>query len=273
MNTSKPKLLFVYDHPTPSRWMDGLWAALKLLEKDFDITWFNLAEKETFVPGDRQYDFTLGWGGFRSRVDWNLKKHLKNTANKRGLCIAGNAFAPEDTNNYDVLFYETKWYRPQIEFHPNIIQAFGINTDIFAPIDIATPVVWDYLGVGALADWKRWELMSNKSGNRLVVGEYQLGNEQESGRIAKELIKAGVMVSGMVHPFDLANLYHWSRKLYIPASVNGGGERAILEARSCGLEVEIEPDNPKLAELLTCPISTHFEYAEKLRKGILSCLT
>ena len=76
----------------------------------------------------------------------------------------------------------------------------------------------------------------------------------------------------MVEPETLDKIYHAARCVYIPAEVGGGGERAILEARSCGISVEVENDNPKLKELLTCPIWDECYYAEQLRKGILSCL-
>lgn len=266
---NKPKLLFVYDHKYPNRWMDGLWAALNVLEKDFEVSKRNL--QENFPDVAVGFDFILGWGGFNSSVDNFLQNAITGNA-KKGLCIAGNAFPPTGANNYDVLFYETKWYRPQISFHKNIVQAFGINSDIYNKPDLPFPIIFDYIGVGALADWKHWEKMEEKKGLRLVVGEYQEGNPEESGRIANHLLQNGVMVSPLVHPYDLANFYHWSRKCYIPADINGGGERAVWEARACGLEVEIEDANPKLNELLSNEVKDHHWYAEQLKKGILSVI-
>lgn len=269
--SSKPKLLFVYDHKYPDKWMDGLWAALNLLEEDFEIKRTNLQEPEILTPN---YDFILGWGGFQSRVDQYIQVNLNyySTA-KKGLCIGGNAFPAHA--GYDVLFYETKWVRDNLQLNmvcDNLVHAFGINSDIYNKIDIPTPIVWDYIGVGSLSYWKRWELMKNKKGNKLVIGEYQKDNEIESSRIATDLLRGGVMVQDAVSPFDLANYYHWSRTLYIPAEVNGGGERAILEARACGLPVEIEEDNPKLKELLDCEVWDHKYYAKKLKEGILNVL-
>lgn len=269
----KPKILFVYEHQKPEWWMDGLWAALNILDKDFEIERYNLKDERPLRVNDRYYDFALGWGGFRSRVDHHLQNGLQNIGKHKGLCIAGNAFPPDGANRYDVLFYETKWYRPQIDFHKNIVQAFGINSDIFSTVDIPMPIVWDYIGVGALADWKRWEFMTGKKGIRMVVGEYQQNNEDESARIARRLLQGGVAVSPMVNPFDLANFYHWSRTLFIPSNIYGGGERAVLEARACGLPIEIAEDNDKLKELLTCDIPSHEDYAVKLKQGILSCIS
>lgn len=275
---NKPKLLFVYDMRDTSKWMDGLWAALNLLEVDFEISKYNLAKnlppKEPdgppFPDSDWHVDFTLGWGGFGSQVDNWLQHHPY----KRALCIGGNTNPSQGMENYNVLFYETKWVRDflSLHLHSNIIHAFGVNTDIYNEIDISVPIVWDYIGVGSLAAWKRWSKMSDKRGNKLVIGEYQLGNEPESLGIAQDLLKAGVMVSNMVSPFDLANFYHWSRTLYMPSDIYGGGERAVLEARACGLNVEIEDDNPKLKELLESPIYDHHYYAEQLKKGIMSVL-
>lgn len=265
----KPKLLFVFDHKHESYWLDGLWAAIEELKKDFDIQKYNLSShtppENPFMP-----DFILGWGGFNSSVD----RWMQERKQKKGLCIGGNAFPANGMMNYDVLFYETNWVRDflDLKIHPNIHKAFGINTDIFSPPEYPCPIVWDYIGVGSFSSWKRWEKMNGKKGLRLVIGEYQVGNEEESKEIIASLIKGGVMCSDMVHPIVLANLYYWSRTAYFPSTIYGGGERALLEARSCELQVEVEDDNPKLKELLECPIPSHIDYAEALKKGILSCL-
>lgn len=266
---NKPRLLFVYDHHNEKYWLDGLNSALHCLEQDFDIQWYNMAKLPPEKPMDS--DFILGWGGFNSRVD-NFIQQIETK--KKGLCIAGNAF-PYSGQKYDVLFYETNWVRDFLNLtsiNTKIVKAFGVNTDIFNEIDFMTPVVFDYIGVGAFATWKRWEKMKDKKGLRIVVGEYQQNNDQESGEIVKDLVKNGVMVSGMVHPLDLANLYHWSSTLYMPADIYGGGERTILEARACNLMVEIEDDNPKLQELLLCKIPSHLDYALKLKEGLMSVL-
>lgn len=267
----KPKVLFVYDHPKPEWWMDGLSRALDVLEEDFELERINLHDRTEVQVVDMMHcDFVLGWGAFGSHADMVI--NVPSTV-KKGLCIAGNATPPEGANNYDVLFYETKWYRPQISFHPNIVHAFGVNTDIYSPTDLPVPIVWDHIGVGALANWKRWEKMIDKPGTKLVIGEYQDNNESESLEIARKLIRGGVMVSAPVNPFDLSNFYSWSRNCYIPADIQGGGERAILEARACGLQVEVEEDNPKLQEVAQWdPLPDHNWYAAQLKKGIMSCL-
>jgi len=39
------KVLFIYDHKYPNYWKDGLYAALELLENDYEIEYRNLATK------------------------------------------------------------------------------------------------------------------------------------------------------------------------------------------------------------------------------------
>jgi hypothetical protein len=151
------------------------------------------------------------------------------------------------------------------------IKAFGINTDIFFKTNFGDRPI-DFLGVGAFAKWKRWDKMTHKKGNRLVVGEIQQFNPIESMTIVGHLIACGVGVIPNVDPETLAKFYNLAKTVYLPAAVFGGGERAVLEARSCGCNVEVEDDNPKLKELLTCPISNSQDYADKLLLGIKKVL-
>ena len=259
------KVLFVYYHTFPWYWRDGLYQALKELESEYSIDYLNLA---TNVDVKEDYDFYLGWGAFGSPAD----KYLRSIVKPKGLCIAGNAYQPEGANQYDVLFYETKWYRPQIDFHRNIVHAFGVNTDIYHQRHNKTDKIFDVLSVGSFALWKRQSMMKNKQGVRMVVGEIQSGNMRESLGIIEDLNAHGVGTMGMVEPKILAMIYNASHKVYIPANVFGGGERAIWEAKACGLDVEIESDNLKLQELVDSDVQDHHHYAKRLKKGIDSCL-
>lgn len=290
MPAQKPKILFIFEHEDEANWKDGLWAALELLKQDFDIYKHNLktSKGELPLPPD-QVDFILGWGAFGSPADKEIQSraavqrdHYKKPY-KTGLCIAGNAMHPDGINNYDVLFYETEWYKPQIEVHPRAIHAFGINSDIFHYVgEIVNEhsrltqsedgYLWDYLTVGAFANWKRQDKICFKQGTKMAVGQIQKGNMRESIEIVGQLILGGCGVSDMVPPERLANFYRSARNVYIPADINGGGERSVLEARACGINVEIEPDNAKLAELITSPVWDHYYYAEQIKKGILLCL-
>lgn len=260
MENTRRKIAFLYYHQYPIFWKDGLKAALNVLKSDYDIHFVNLFERK-YVPDD--CDFYLGWGAFNSPVD-NFMSSIKG---KKGLCIAGNTFPPHE--GYDMLFHETMWYEPQIKDYPHI-HAFGVDTDIYYPE--TRQKVWDYISVGAFAYWKRQNLILKKYGTKIVVGEVQRDNLRESMDIITQLLDGHVMVSNMIQPEALSVLYNLSHVCYIPSEVIGGGERAVLEARACGIEVEVENDNPKLKELCYCPIYDHKYYAKQLKQGIESCL-
>lgn len=262
MTSSKPKLLFVYYSKHPVEVKDGLWAALELLKKNFLVSKVNIAGNHRVTTPD----FVLGWGAWMSPVDSFVRKFNC----PRGLCIAGNAFSPHKSDEYDVLFYETKWYQPVIGYHKNIVHAFGVNTDIYYNMELEKDI--DYLGVGAFARWKRWEKMKVKSGVRFIVGEFQGDNISESGEIWEMLEDGGVFCVKMVKQAELNLFYNRAKVVYIPAVTMGGGERAVFEARACECKVEIESDNPKLKELLTCDLWNHHYYYRQLKKGIESCL-
>lgn len=259
----KPKLLFIYKVDYEIR--DGLYAALELLREDFSIFKSNLGIE---TPDPSEYDIVLGWGVFDSEVE---KYVLTSRANKKALCIGGVTRPHKYIDQYDVLFYETEWYKPQIESHRNIVHAFGVNTNIMKPLHIQMKL-WDYMTCGAFSIWKRQWLLANRPGNKIAIGDIQLNNLTESMQIVAKLLAHGVAVSNQVDEETLCKYYNLSDTVYIPAEVYGGGERAVLEARACGVNVEVEDDNPKLQELLDSPIYDHHYYYRKLKEGLLSIL-
>jgi glycosyltransferase involved in cell wall biosynthesis len=267
------KVLFVFDHKYEGIWRDGLWAALELLADEYELVKWNLHWQEK--PSLEGIEFILGWGAFESKVDRTLR--LLDTTTPKGLCIAGVAMQPYKLRDYKVLFYETEWYKdnnPEIAQHRGAIHAFGVNTNIYNRqyAENVFPKIWDYVSVGAFALWKRQSLLLEKVGNRLAIGEIQKENLDESMGIVAPLLLDGVAISDMVAPEVLANIYRCAKTVFIPADLNGGGERAVLEAKACGIPVEVMPDNPKLLELANSVVDyksldEHY-YAQQLSRGI-----
>jgi len=228
------------------------------------------------------FDFVLGWSSFEGEISY-LMRNLKQP---HGLCIGGYTFEPHKIDHFNVLFYETEWYgEAELKHrHKNAIHAFGVNTDIFKPdlerftetghsVLLAEPEkLWDYTTIGSFSAWKRQAYLLQKEGNRLAVGNIQEGNMEESFEILSQLLAFGVAVQGECMPETLANYIRASKTIYLPATITGGSERSVLEARACGVPVEVEKDNPKLQELLTSPIWDYEYYAAQLKKGIDSCL-
>jgi len=265
----KPKILFCYYLLNETNWKDGLSAALQILGKDYEITYANFAHRIPRYSETKEFDLILAWTAFETDLD----KWMRKIEQPKGLLIAGYCYEPTKIRDYDVLFYETEWYaKTEIDYHPNKYHAFGVNTDIFKPLE-QTPVI-EYLSPGAFAAWKRHEYLIEKQGIRLAVGHIQLEEaaRKESQTIIAKLLMNGIGVLPEVSPYELAYLMNASSTVFIPADVEGGGERCLLEARACGRHVEIREDNPKLQELLTSPVWDQEYYASQLRKGIESCL-
>lgn len=261
-------ILFLYDLEDEKLWQDGLWAAVEILKQEYNVVKQNVHRLEA-LPWSGNVDFTIGWGAFGGPVD----RILQQVPGKKALCLGG--YAPYQNGTYDIIFYETEWSKRWLEQFPikstKLIHAFGTNTDIYKRNPTA-PQIWDYITVGAFALWKRQNKLTEKKGNRLAIGQIQKNNLQESIDIIGNLMLDGIAISDMVDPLTLSKLYACSKKVYIPADLMGGGERAVLEARACFKKVEVEPDNPKLQELLTSPIWDHYYYAGQLKKGIQECI-
>ena len=76
------KVLFVFDLKNTYNWKDGLYMALKLLEKDFDITYWNLSLLRKFPIALKHFDFILGWSSFDGEIAYlmrNIKQKGKYT--------------------------------------------------------------------------------------------------------------------------------------------------------------------------------------------------
>jgi len=271
------KVAFICDLKYPKIWKDGLWAALQLLQKDYEVSIVNLHERIESEHSRRLSgaDCIIAWSAFGG----SCVKFLKDSGfvQPKLLCIGGTAAPPDGADLFEVLFYETHWYEDVIR-HVNVkrIHAFGINADIYRLPTTAdkdgwlprTSKIFDIISVGSFSVWKRHELLIGQEGIRLAIGEVQKENRPESYGIIQRLLESGVMVSDMLDPYELAELYRVSKLAYIPAELHGGGERAILEARACGTPVKFETDNPKLEELSASPIYDHHYYAQQLKKGV-----
>lgn len=180
-----------------------------------------------------------------------------------GLMISGSV-PPRagDLRRFDVLFYETWWYQRFVAKHPRVFHAFGIDTDSMFAVDGSERDI-DWLMVGRPADFKHPEELIQREGRRMLVGEVH-GADAAVDRLRQ----AGVEVRDFVPYSELAELYRRTRTLLVAADLQGGGERAILEARSCGAEIIITRHNPKLNEVAHGPVYDQDYYARQLMSGI-----
>ena len=271
----------------------GFRAATELLQGNiFNFTWINLDDWEGKTVESLDLDslvrhFDILW--VKSNWDWTVDRFCRTylgsvrNAIPMVLFISGVAKPPAseaEVQFYDFLFYETDWYLPQIERrHPLVHKAMGIDTRVMRPIKGMRKSI-GCLYIGWMAFYKRPELFARhlelqrvkaqKLGQTVLplVAVGKLDGAPESETVIANFRKRGVQVRDAVGYHELAAMINQAEEVHIPARVDGGGERAVLESKSCGVPVRVEPDNPKLLELLHGPVLSHIHYAREISKGM-----
>ena len=245
-----------------NNWKDGFTTALDILSKKYDIDMINTIDNITidFSP----YDVVIFKEGFDARM---YKKYGKSAQNKiKALCISTSKRIPTDQilQNYDIIFYETEWYYKyaNLSRHSHAYHAFGVDTDTMRPIKDCKKV-YDVIFVGAITNYKRPLKLLEIDGDKKIC----LGAIIDI-KLAQKLKANKIDVINFVPYVDLVHYYNKSKLCYIPTMTHGGGERAVLEARSCGIPIKIESDNLKLSELVNSEIYSSRYYAGQLEKGI-----
>lgn len=243
---------------------DGFSAAMEMVGRAHEVEWLNVHpanedhREQLRRIGDA--DFVLvrsDWGWY---PDAAAARPLAVSGVPCGLIVAGSH--PPATQlqalRYDVVLYETPWYSQFVQSHPFAVQAFGIDVSAMQPLGMERDIDWMF--VGRLARFKRPERLLGKAGRRVVIGDLATADPELSAALRAD----GVELLDHMSQEELACYYNRARRVLVPCELQGGGERAVLEARQCGCEVEVADDNPKLASLLEGPVPTHLDYAERL---------
>ena len=114
-----------------NKWEDGFTKAMDLLEKDFLVKRFNLEDGKPSVEELNQFDMVISKSCWNWIVDEYVKS-LKGLKSLKGIVVSCSiAPTKKAAWKYDVVWYQTAWYKEYVNFHPNIYRAFGINSDIF----------------------------------------------------------------------------------------------------------------------------------------------
>ena len=245
-----------------SDWHDGFVKAINILiSKGYIIHFYNSSDNKNINFND--YDLVFFKEGFCGNI---YKKYKTSLVKKNilGLFISSSYHIPtnKELEIYNILFYETYWYYEyaQLNRHPNTYHAFGIDNEIMKPKNLDK--IYDVIFVGNICNYKRPLNLLDLSGNKICIG-FKTDNN-----IIKILEENKVEIKEFITYKELSNYYNMSKICYIPCQLHGGGERAVLEARSCGLPVKIENDNPKLKELCESEIYTSKYYSDQIEKAI-----
>lgn len=253
-----------------TQWHDGFTRAIQILK---DIYKFNINMINFNIDKNvelNNFDIVFIKWGFGSIMETYAKNYFQKKSKKCKMGIFISSINKPSNNQlsfYDILFYETYWYYKyaHLHLHPLAIHAFGIDNNIMKKTSNSIKL-YDYIFVGSILSYKRPLNLLKKNGKKLAIGFLSDMN------LVTILKKNGVSIKSFVTYDNLAKLYNASKICYVPCLINGGGERSVLEARACGLKVEIEKDNPKLKELLTSPIYDCYYYAKQINVGIQKLL-
>jgi len=266
-NKKIPQICVLYNIPhietiKYNNWNDGFAEAIRMLmsNENYKIDFINVNDNITI--NFKEYDLILFKESFNGAIYNKYIKYI--TSAKIGLFISSSNIIPTDVeiHKYDILFYETYWYYyyANLKRHSLSFHAFGINSNVMKPQQCEK--IYDNIFVGAIIDFKNPLKMINKPGNNLCIGNVIDKN------IEVQLKNNNVIVEDYVDYLSLSNKYNQSKKCFLPCSLHGGGERAVLEARSCNIEVEIDENNDKLKELLNSPIYNQDYYYSQILLGL-----
>jgi glycosyltransferase involved in cell wall biosynthesis len=244
-----------------NHWHDGFTKAIGILQKKYNIEICN-------VYDNPKIDFNnYDWVFFKESFTGNMYKKYESLLvkkNRVGLFISSSNTIPNisQLKKYDLLFYETYWYHnyAKLNRHKNVYHAFGIDTTVMKPLICEKK--YDVIFVGTISPHKRPLNILKMTGKKICLGF------KTNKHLVSKLESNNVVVKDFIHYENLAKYYNESKLCYIPCILHGGGERAVLEARSCGIPVKIENDNFKLKELCNSTIYTAEYYANQIELGL-----
>lgn len=249
---TKMKIAFVWqgisDEKTRDAWQDGLRYAIDKIGEKHKVTFY---EPWDDIVGE---DIILYWEAPVTAQGANAPHYHKVRQNptKKALLFAGGLIKKEWVNGFDLLFVESKINEGEcdalgIPWH----HAFGINHTKFkrtknagARLDRKQYKAGLH---GTCASWKRQWLIGEAFGKDAWLAGKGQDSDPYPFRRCEEL---GVEMNGTMFPRFIAEKLEKTWVLVNPADYWGGGQRATLEAMSCGVPVVCCNDSPKNMEFI-----------------------
>lgn len=246
LDMPKFKIAFVWqglDGRYKYNWRDGLYAAMKLIEIEHEVKYFDfpLTGIEDFNP-----DVVLYWEAPCTLNGENAHNYraVQALPYKKALLFAGGPVNIRTCFGFDLYFVESKINEEEFEaLGLPWKRAFGVNTQIMKPMNL--PKKWDGILHATFAGWKRHELFADALGDKgLAVGRVQ----ETDMNGYRHCMERGVQVMDEQTPEELAKLINQSKVVVNTAEYWGGGQRCTLEAMACGVPVIVMRDSPKNCE-------------------------
>lgn len=227
-------------------WKDGLYAALKLIEAEHEVRYYDVNEKTLKDVKDFNPDVVLFWEApVCSRgKDADMWFTICALPYKKALLFAGGPLKAMDVKDFDLVFVESQINEEDCEREGiPYKRAFGVNTQIMKPMDL--PKVYGGFMQATFADWKRHTLFAQALGDWGAVA----GRKQEHDLNGyNECVKRKVTIFYEEPAEEIAKLINSSYYVVNTSEYWGGGQRCTLEAMACGVPVIVMSDSPKNCE-------------------------
>ncbi len=232
------KICFLVELPRGFwQWSDGLYAAMKILEKEHEIT-YHLDGK---CNCKKKPDIVMAWGGTLSGPYTEALK-MKT---KRILLFAGGVRNPQLFEKFDVTCFENEIHTIEAQTYGiKCLTAFGTNTKLFRPIQ--QPKLFDVVYPGAFGLWKRKDLFAEsvRCFRALTFGNIQFQEMQCWNICVNNNIAVSPDLPQEVVPYFLA----MSRTVLVLPVPFIGGQRTVLEAMAMKLPIIVPNDAPLVCE-------------------------
>lgn len=228
-------------------WEDGLYAAMKLLEYDHEVRYYDVTRLHEIA--DFNPDVALYWEAPCTLLgkDAHNYRNVQSLPYKKALLFAGGPLKKEWLDGFDLVFVESKVNEDDCKQQGiNYRRAFGVNTSKMYPIETIQPSIRAFMHA-TFAGWKRHELFAQAMGVEGTVA----GRKQETDMAGyNECVARGVKICPELTADELRNLINRSWCVLNTSNAQGGGQRCTLEAMACGTPVVVMKDSPKNVEFV-----------------------
>ena len=230
-------------------WRDGLWAAMKEIEKEHEVRYYDVTHQSLEQIEQFQPDWVLFWEAPCTARGPNADMWYSvcRLPFKKALLFAGGPLNAMDVEPFDMVFVESEIDAETCErLGIPHCKAFGVNTKIMHPMVNERKTHLAFMQA-TFAGWKRHELFAEAMRSEgCVAGRTQQFDTNGYDRC----VKLGVEILPELEPGQVAKELNASFVVLNTSNAEGGGQRCTLEAMACGIPVVVMSDSPKNCEFV-----------------------